>query len=297
VLQKTLDFIIIGAQKSGTTTLFKHLVQHPAVYMPPEKEAPFFSWDERYAKGWDWFLREFFGDAPDDRLWGKASPQYMAFPKVPVRLAKQLPHAKLISILRNPIDRAYSHYKMNVRRGIEIRGWEDVVRVQLAKDALAEARQKPEEMACYVVWSEYGRILQHFLEHFPRDQLLVVFTNDLALDPECVMNRICGFLGIEAIMPSDLGKKYHRGGLRQRLPWVRSMVTETPIYMLWRLFPSKTQRRIRFWFNQWNSLPDREPGPVLPSDLCKKLQSHYERDAILLQTILRLRPPWLHRLE
>src|SRR4051794_6700075 len=83
---RTLDFIIIGAQKSGTTSLYKYLQPHPSIYMLPEKEAPFFSAEALYSRGWEWYRQEFFSQAPPERIWGKATPMYMANLQVPERI-------------------------------------------------------------------------------------------------------------------------------------------------------------------------------------------------------------------
>src|SRR4051794_29068427 len=70
---KRMDFIIIGAQKSGTTSLYKYLQGHPELYLLPEKEAPFFNYDPSFDRGWDWYCKEFFTKAPREKLWGKAT--------------------------------------------------------------------------------------------------------------------------------------------------------------------------------------------------------------------------------
>src|SRR5512134_2872554 len=106
---KKLDFIIIGAQKAGTTALFRYLRRHPRIYMPLEKEIPFFSDDVLYARGWEQFARRYYGHAPPDRLWGKATPRYMIHPDCPSRIRATMPDTRLIALLRDPIERCISH--------------------------------------------------------------------------------------------------------------------------------------------------------------------------------------------
>ena len=115
---KPLDFLIIGAQKSGTTSLFKYLNQHPDIAMPADKEAPYFTNDELYSAGWQHYLGNYFTGYDQELLWGTASPQYMSDLRAAERITRDLPNTRLIAILRNPIERAYSHYLMQKRRGL-----------------------------------------------------------------------------------------------------------------------------------------------------------------------------------
>jgi Sulfotransferase family len=133
----TLDFLVIGAQRSGTTSLWRHLASHPQVHIPPSKEAPFFSHDRPFARGLAWYLGEFFADADPRRRWGTVSPHYMMgspdadVPEVARRIHATVPQARLIAILRDPIERAQSHHRMVVHRGRETRGFEEAALQQL----------------------------------------------------------------------------------------------------------------------------------------------------------------------
>ena len=101
-MKQNLDFIIIGAQKSGTTTLFKWLEGHPEIFLPSAKEVPLLT-DEWYSKGLEQNMKTFFQEASEDKLWGKAPPHYLADSKVPTRCKEHYPEVKLIVILRHPI--------------------------------------------------------------------------------------------------------------------------------------------------------------------------------------------------
>lgn len=220
-MTRPLDFLIIGAQKGGTTSLFRYLASHPEVYLPPEKEAPFFHRDELYARGWDAFARERFADAPPHARWGKATPHYMCDARVPARIHATMPDVRLIALLRHPVERAYSHYLMSRRRGHVARPFDEVVAEQLEPAALERARALPatpeHERACYVAWGEYGRILGGFLEHFPREQLLALFTDDLARDPQGTLERVYAYLGVRGgVIPPELGARFNVGGSRRR---------------------------------------------------------------------------------
>ena len=108
------DFVIIGAQKSGTSSLYDFVVQHPAILPAAKKELHYFSLG--YKKGEYWYRLRFPIRASQKLLSGEASPIYLFYPMVPGRMKKLLPDVKLIVILRNPVDRAYSHYHDTKRK-------------------------------------------------------------------------------------------------------------------------------------------------------------------------------------
>ena len=139
---KPLDFVIIGAQKSATTALFEHLREHPSIHMPLEKEVPFFTSEHCSTEAWQTFAGQHFGEE-DDRLWGKATPQYLCEPGCAPRIRALAPDVKLVAILRDPVERSWSHYRMGLRRGTEQRDFDDAVRDLLDPAALDEARGAP----------------------------------------------------------------------------------------------------------------------------------------------------------
>ena len=98
--KEAIEFCLIGAQKSATTSLFKYLAIHPDIYMPPEKETNFFSNDTNYSQGGKWFISQYFRSADESKKWGEASPNYMCYDYVPARIHKIFPKIKLIAILK-----------------------------------------------------------------------------------------------------------------------------------------------------------------------------------------------------
>ena len=297
---KDLDFVIIGAQKCATTTLFELLRQHPKVNMPLEKEVPFFTDAEA---DWPAFARRYFGDA-DDRLWGKATPHYMGDPTVPARLGAAMPRVKLIAVLRDPIDRSRSHFRMAVRRQTETRDFDSAMRACLEKDALASARRGKapahqngyeSEAEFYLAWSVYGRILEAYLAHFRRDRLLVLFTDELECEPEQTLSRVLGFLDLpgERFEPRGLGKVMHAGGGRPRIPhglrvWLRQ---QSLVARLWQRVPPQQQGRLRFLYERWNTRS--QPG-ALPLSAATEaaLREHFSRDLERLAALGLPCPAW-----
>lgn len=292
-----LDFIIVGAQKAGTTALYKYLSTHPQLHLPPEKEAPFFSVDTRYESGLEAYLNEFFSGAPTDQLWGKATPQYMGDVRVPQRMAEIFPNVKLIALLRDPVDRAISHFKMSVRRARDTRSFDEAVTQQLTPSALIHSRAlqptAENEKNCYVVWGEYGRILAEYLRWFPRDQLLVMFTTDLAANPRSAYLKVCEFLEIDqGWTPPNLGKRYHIGGTRRKYPRLEQLTKNRGVKSVLRWLPAKQLRQLRYWYEQWSVDSKGDDDIVVSKETRWAMQRHYASDTLLLRDLLSVTPPW-----
>ena len=196
------DFLIIGAQKAGTTALYAYLRRHPAITGPSWKEVSYF--DRHYARGEAWYR----GNFPNvvrarGKLVGEASPSYIFHPLGPERVKALVPEARLVALVRNPVDRALSHYHHEVALGREPLRFED------ALDAEEERlRGEAERLAAepgyfsqawwshaYKARGRYAEQLERWLELFPREQLLILPSEDLDTDPEWTHAQVLEFLG------------------------------------------------------------------------------------------------------
>lgn len=185
------DFVIIGAAKSASTWLQLALRQHPAVYMPLE-ETPFFE-DPHYKESDPEPLSVALRAAPPDALLGIKCPNYLCTPQCPPRLAKHLPHARLIAILRNPVDRAISQYYHLIRGGQV-----PVISADIAFSHYLAGRYDPPFAQQIVMdFGRYAMGIENFRRTYPAEQLLVLTDLDLGNSPLDVFGRACGFLGIE----------------------------------------------------------------------------------------------------
>ncbi|MGQ9866229.1 MAG: sulfotransferase domain-containing protein [Pseudanabaenaceae cyanobacterium] len=200
------DFWIVGTQKGGTTALAAFLATHPQIGMAPQKEVHFFDYDRTYfdAQGqpnYPTYAQAFPPRPPQGRL-GEATPIYMYFPWIAPRLRACNPAAKLIAILRQPGDRAYSQYQMERQRGWEtwpfdraIR-WENV-RLALARDRRANQERSPLRVHSYVDRGFYHRQLVNLLRYFPATQLLVLRNEDLQTNHLGTLRRVAAFLDVD----------------------------------------------------------------------------------------------------
>ena len=297
----TVDFLVIGAQRAGTTSLWRHLQSHPDIYVPPSKEAPFFSHDEPFGRGLEWYLGEFFSDAAPGQRWGTVSPHYMMgspgtdVAQVARRIRDTVPDAKLIAILRDPIERAQSHHRMVVHRGREQRSFEQAARELLEPEMLRRAREEPPNVQPYLVQGEYGRILSAYLALFPREQLHVLTTQELREAPGETMRAVFAFLDVdEEHVPPGLGVHHHRGGRGRRID--QQAEASLKAYLAREVWPStahpaQQRRAFDFWFLQWNVISEDELEPV-GDELRALLEEHYSGDGEILQAALGMPLPW-----
>jgi len=302
---KPLDFLVIGAQKCATTTLFELLRQHPALQLPLEKEVPFFTGPTCSRRDWDRFAARYLPGDGAQKV-GKVTPQYMGDAQVPARLAALAPHCRLIAVLRDPLERSHSHYRMAQRRGTESRDFAEAMaplleprRQRQARCAVPPTHAAGYEPECdfYLAWSEYGRILAGFRQFFPARQLLVIYSEDLQANPRAVLERVLAFIGVSSDFdPQGLGEVMHAGGSGNRTPhglrvWLRE---RRPVAALWRRVPAQQQGRLRFLYERWNARSSRQ-AIALPAALEEALTQHFAAD---LKTLLALgipEPPWLRR--
>jgi Sulfotransferase domain len=196
-----IEFLVIGAQKGGTTTLWQLLRDHPQVWLPDAKEAPYFSHTEVYERGWASYLQRLRVPTAEGVVRGTVTPHYMqgwhdvSTRVAAERIAAQLPDVRLIALLRDPVERARSQHAMALARGLERRDVERAMRESLRPSALREGRRAPDDTNTYLVQGEYGRILGEYLSVLPRAALHIELTDSLSADPMGVLRRILAFLG------------------------------------------------------------------------------------------------------
>jgi hypothetical protein len=177
-------FLVIGAQKAATTTLHHWFAEHPEVAMTQVKEANFLLDEGGWSKGLDWYEAQ-FAHAPDRPHRGDVSPAYTIFPAfrhAPERAAQVVPDARLVYVIREPVDRMVSAWAQLVGAGLEYRTLVQALRHE----------------AHYTMASMYGLQLQRWLDHFDRSALLVVRLDDLADDPGPTFDAILEHVGLEA---------------------------------------------------------------------------------------------------
>lgn len=189
------NFLVIGAMKAGTTSLYEYLRRHPQVFMPQKKELDFFVQELNLRRGLPWYEAQFV-DAGRAVAVGEASTSYTKYPHhqgVPARIARLLPDARLVYVIRHPVERMRSQYLHEFLLGEE--------RLPLAKALVTRPR--------YRDFSNYAMQIAQYLEYFPREQLLVA--EDLGSDRPAVIGRICAFLGVDPSWQGPvLDREFHQ---------------------------------------------------------------------------------------
>lgn len=191
------NLFVIGAMKSGTTSLHNYLKHHPEVFMSEPKELWYFVEEKNWFRGEQWYLSH-FRDAGGARVIGESSADYTMYPVyqgVPEKLHAFNPDARLVYLMRDPVARAISHYWYDVRTGFEKR--------PIATAIFGEPK--------YVDFSNYAMQLKHYLQLFSRDQIYIETFEEMVRQPVAVVKAILGWLGLdpELYCPEGANKSYN----------------------------------------------------------------------------------------
>ncbi|GAB5409664.1 MAG: sulfotransferase [Balneolaceae bacterium] len=220
---KKPNFFIIGSVKCGTTTLYSYLQQSPQVFMPVQKEPHYFirqDHDLVYQGPKDdlFFVKypesifdyeQLFKDVKNESLVGEASTMYMVYKGVANRLFEYNSEAKIIALIRNPIERAFSHYLHHIREGTVIaKSFNQAIKEELAgkRDTWAPQRR-------YIEIGKYADQLKQYLSVFPVEQLLILKFEDFIVSPNEALSEVSEFLGIENIFHEKEIKKHNASGV------------------------------------------------------------------------------------
>ena len=191
------DFLLLGAQKAGTTSLFNYLCLHPQVVGSVPKEIFYFC--SHSEKDEFWYRRHFpklKTMRSNDWICGEATPISLYFPQAAQRAADLVPDAKLIATLREPAARAVSHYYHQVRAGCETRSIDDVFSLGNI-DSWLQGKSPDLPQRFYFEWSAYAAGLKLWLARYPREQLLVLEAERMFSDPQATVDQACNFLNME----------------------------------------------------------------------------------------------------
>jgi hypothetical protein len=194
-----LDFIVAGAQKSGTTALNYYLKRHPKIALPNQKELHFFDSDARFSGDTVSYqeLHNLFPPVRPDTIAGENTPNYLYWPPALGRVHAYNPGIKLIILLRNPIDRAFSQWNMQRVRGNEPLDFLDAV--EAAPERLTKLPPEKLRKFAYVDRGHYGEQIERALSIFPREQLLILKYEDFRTQQRGVVNNVFQFLRLEPI--------------------------------------------------------------------------------------------------
>jgi hypothetical protein len=288
------NFLMVGAAKAGTSSLYAYLRQHPQVFLSEIRECDFFAWEgkhptfsgpgdriafRRYITTLDGYQALFRRTGGRPAV-GECSDLYLYSPAAPLRIQGYLPQVKLIVVLRNPVDRAYSQYKHLVRDGREP--------LPTFEEALAS---EPERISrgWHPIWhlqarGFYGVQLARYLELFPRDQIAVHLYDDFEADPLRVLQSLFSFLGIATGFTPDISLRYNVSG-RPRSRLLHGFLSR-PLAVkdfFKPLLPAPLRHRVRARLMNRNVIPDR--SRVAP-ETRRALIAQYREDVLKVQSLI-----------
>lgn len=287
------NFLIIGAAKSGTTALYTYLKQHPDIYMSPRKELRYFSnFPSEKSEAPPGFVHQglatlseyerYFDGVTDESVYGESSPMYLYTRGTAERIQATLPNVKLLAILRNPVDRAYSAYTHALRE------WKEPA--ETFQEALT---LEPERIAAgwgmlwhYTRAGLYYEQLMRYYKVFNPSQICVALYDDLQSDPAVLLRQIFNFLDVDPDFQPDTSPRPNVSGFPKN-EWLhrlmrRLFLEDNPIKRISQaIFPEKIRRRVMIKLRGAN-LEKRE----LPQDIRSQLKDQFRVDITQLQGLI-----------
>lgn len=248
-------FLIIGVARSGTTALHSYLRQSPQVFMPWLKEPNFFAYRDKalavQGPGADFInnsvtrladYQALFAEAPPGAICGEASPLYLYEPDAPRNIRELVPEARLVCIVRNPIEQAFSHYLYARKLRVE------------TLESFAEALQREDERAAagwqplfgYSRFARFAEQLDRYLALFPREQVLLLTYDRFLVEPQAVVSDIMGHIGGDPSFRPDMSDRPNSGGVPRHAALQDFIMKPNPVTGLFaRMIPLALRRAMR----------------------------------------------------
>jgi len=296
------NFLIIGAVKSGTTSLYHYLQQHPQIYMSSVKEPRFFALHgEQFEESrYDQFsIADFkrhaaesiinrddyltlFRDVKDEKAIGEASPIYLYSPQAAARIYRQIPRARLIAVLRNPPDRAYSHFLMRLRmRRVQTTDFLQALALEKSDDD-----SRPWTMPQYIRYGFYDTQLQRFLKIFPASQLRVFMYEDLR-NPLTTLREIFRFLEVDENFQPNISTRYNTAAAKLKNPLWRVVVNAAPISIRTKLEYVLPPSVFRWYMSRRSrNLRESNKESQCPPEAREKLRPIFREHILRLQDLI-----------
>ncbi len=265
------DFLVIGAMRSGTTWLDGVLRSHPDIYLPERrKEVNFFY--RYYDRGIDWY-QKFFPSSVQASQYsriGEVTPAYLYSTEAPIRIKEYIPHCQFIVILRNPADRAYSHYGLKLKNSAEPRSFQEV----LCQEQELFFR------------GLYGQHIKNYLQHFSLEKFLILLYEDVIKNPEYALSKISDFLSVKPNLfarsminkRANTSGRFHLAKTRILAGKFRDFLRKKDLDWVWNVAKSSGIEQI--FFTKGEALPPIEPG------VRAELLTKYESDIAVLEELI-----------
>lgn len=289
------NYLFIGAAKSATTTFFDILKKHEDIFVPKFKEPHFFNIDENYLKGLDWYKKTYFKDINTESIIIDFTPTYLYYKLCAERIFDSLgPNVKFVIILRNPVDRAYSHYNHSKRDGHEVSSFEDAIKLE--NERIEKFRDKNDflsELRCsYISQGLYFEMISAYLKYFDLNNFFIInFESEVVQNLDQTLLKLSKFLKLDL---SNLDYEIHsnKSG-KPKYKLLQNIITNNNLFrkILKILVPQKQRQIIRNKIKNFN----KEDFVYLQLSEEKRRQlfeKYFRKDIMKLENLIGKKMNW-----
>lgn len=289
------NYLFIGAAKSATTTFFDILKKHEDIFVPKFKEPHFFNIDENYLKGLDWYKKTYFKDINNESIIIDFTPTYLYNKLCAERIFDSLgPNVKFVIILRNPVDRAYSHYNHSKRDGHEVSSFEDAIKLE--NERIKKSRDKNDflsELRCsYISQGLYFEMLSAYLKYFNLNNFFIInFESEVVQNLDKTLLKLSKFLKLDL---SNLDYEIHsnKSG-KPKYKLLQNIITNNNLFRktLKIIVPQKQRQIIRNKIKNFN----KEDFVYLQLSEEKRRQlfeKYFRKDIMKLENLIGKKMNW-----
>lgn len=273
------NFLVIGAPKSGTTSLDRYLGQHPQIYMSPVKEPQYFRPIRSLKTTVEDFddYRALFDGVRDERAIGEVSPFYVSSVSAADRIREMIPDVRLVAIVRNPVERAFSDYSMLIEKGRDHVSFDEAIADELAP----ESERRGDMLRNYVKHGLYGEQLASYYERFERDHIHVMLFEDLRRDGPGLMHGLYEFLEVDTEFEAETSRVYNATTAPPRHPRLNRLVRRAQNHDVQRFVPRSLRKGVRTLTSQ-----SADRMPELSASARARLVEYYRPDVRTLEQLL-----------
>ena len=289
------NYLFIGAAKSATTTFFDILKKHEDIFVPKFKEPHFFNIDENYLKGLDWYKKTYFKDINNESIIIDFTPTYLYYKLCAERIFDSLgPNVKFVIILRNPVDRAYSHYNHSKRDGHEISSFEDAIKLENERiEKFRDENDFLSELRCsYISQGLYFEMISAYLKYFDLNNFFIInFESEVVQNLDQTLLKLSKFLKLDL---SNLDYEIHsnKSG-KPKYKLLQNIITNNNLFrnILKMIVPQKQRQIIRNKIKNFN----KEDFVYLQLSEEKRRQlfeKYYRKDIMKLENLIGKKMNW-----
>lgn len=296
IVMDRIDFFCLGAQKAGTTLLHDILIQHPNIYLPPNKEAHFFDVNELYFKGLNYYFNEYFNTFSNEKIIGNINPNLQIDNRSIDRIIDCFGNQiKIIFLMRDPVKRAYSHYLMSKKRGYEDLDFLDAIKAETDRILNPKPYKDYESMELghfeknhygYISRGLYSKTLEYIFEKFPRENIRVYVFEEFINDKEGTIKDILTFLGVEQIkLNLDLKSNPAQKAVSYKLSKFLNMPSEFK-NTLKKIIPKTLRKKVKKFANNKNMVNMKKEEFQLSVENINFIKEYFKEDISKVEAIL-----------